>query len=91
MNPMVLSESGSTLREQLKPNTFQNVLQKAIATIEDTERASRMDSYRLAFGEVDDLSQVIINSMKMESMVQTTVQITTRVVNAYKEIINMQI
>jgi len=93
MKPMVFSESGRALRteEAVKPNSFQNVLSSAIAALEETQAASRLDAYQLAFGNTDDLSQIMINTMKAESMIQTTVQITTRMIGAYKEIMNMQI
>lgn len=70
---------------------FENVLKDAVSTLQQTKATAESDAYRLALGDVDDLAQVQINMLKAESMVQTTVQLTTRMVNAYKEIMQMQV
>jgi len=75
----------------VRPNTFQNVLYDAIAAIEQSQAVSRIDAYNLAFGNVDDLSPIMINTLKAESMLQTTVQVTSRVIAAYKEIMGLQV
>ena len=91
MRPMEFSEPGKTLKPQVRQNAFQNVLDGAISALETTQRASQADAYRLAFGEVDNLAEVMINTMKAETMIQTTVQITSRMITAYKEIMNIQV
>lgn len=70
---------------------FANMLSDAIAETNKLAEITEIDNQNLMLGNVDNLAQVQINSMKYESMVQTTVQLTTRVVNAYKEIMQMQI
>ena len=45
----------------------------------------------LSIGNADDLAQIQINMLKAETMLQTTVQITSRAVNAYKEIMSIQV
>ncbi len=70
---------------------FQNVLSDLIGETQSAMEVSQADSYNLAIGEVDNLAQVQINSLKASTMLQTTVQITTRAVNAYKEIMSMQL
>lgn len=70
---------------------FSDVLKSAISGYEQAKVVSEADAEALAIGDVDNLAQVQINSMKTDSMLQTTVQLTTRMVNAYKEIMQMQI
>lgn len=70
---------------------FADVLQNAISGYGEAKAQGEADSAALVLGDVNDLAQVQINSMKAESMLQTTVQLTTRMVNAYKEIMQMQI
>lgn len=70
---------------------FANLLSQAIEETNKLSEIAEIDSQNLLLGNVDNLAQVQINSMKAESMIQTTVQLTTRVVNAYKEIMQMQI
>ena len=91
MRPMELSEPGKTLKVPSKPGAFQNVLDNAISALEATQRASQADAYRLAYGNVDNLAEVMINTLKAETMIQTTVQITSRVIAAYKEIMSIQV
>jgi flagellar hook-basal body complex protein FliE len=93
IKPMEFSEIGKTLKPQadIKRASFQSILDGAISAVNDTYAASQYDAYQLAFGDVDDMSEIMINTLKAETMVQTTVQITARVINAYKEIMNIQI
>ena len=70
---------------------FQNILSQAIEQTNELTQISEQDGEALALGDVDNLAQIQINSMKATAMLQTTVQITTKVVNAYKEIMQMQI
>ena len=92
MKPMEFSENGKNLRQRaLAQAPFRNVLDNAITALNETQAASRYDAYQLALGNVDDLSEIMINTLKAESMIQTTVQITSRVITAYKEIMNIQV
>lgn len=70
---------------------FQSLLQDAVTQLQDAQAVTASDGYRLALGDVDNLAQMQINSQKAEALLQTTVQLTTRMVNAYKEIMQMQI
>ena len=70
---------------------FQSVLQDAVTQLKDAQAVAAADGYRLTMGDVDNLAQLQINAQKAETMLQTTVQLTSRVVNAYKEIMQMQI
>jgi flagellar hook-basal body complex protein FliE len=91
MKPMEFSDSGRPAKQPDGGTGFKNVLNNAIASLEETQKISQEDAYQLALGNVDDLSEIMINTLKAESMIQTTVQITSRVINAYKEIMNIQI
>ena len=72
-------------------SSFSDIIKEAINNIEALENTSSSDGVDLALGNVDDLAQLQINSMKAETMVQTAVQVTTRVVNAYREIMQMNV
>ena len=91
IKPMEFTTGEKPARKPDNDAGFKNVLNNAIAALEETQRNSRNDAYQLALGNVDDLAEVMINTLKAESMIQTTVQITSRVINAYKEIMNIQI
>lgn len=70
---------------------FESVLQNAIGELNKAQAVSEADAYRLALGNTDNLHQIQIDSMKTEAMLNTTVQLTTRLVNAYKEVMQMQV
>lgn len=70
---------------------FANVLQDAIDDLQQAQAASRQDAYDLAMGTVDSLEQVMIHSAMTQLALQTTVDLTTRAVASYKEIMQMQI
>ncbi|HJC72786.1 MAG TPA: flagellar hook-basal body complex protein FliE [Candidatus Ruthenibacterium merdavium] len=70
---------------------FGNILQQAVQELEQAQNNSRADTMMLVNGDADDLAQIQINSMKTSTLLQTTVQLTSRMVNTYKEIMQMQV
>lgn len=82
------TQQATTANAQLP---FQDILQQAMRDAEQTQAVSETDANLLALGEVDDLAQVQINTLKATSALQTTVSLTSRVVSAYKEIMQMSI
>lgn len=76
---------------QISDLPFQNILADAFNETIAANDISNQDTQDLILGNVDNIAQVQINSLKTQTMLQTTVQLTSRVVNAYKEILQMQI
>ena len=70
---------------------FSSLLDNAINGFKEADKLSDIDNAQLSLGNADDLAQIQINTLKAETMLQTTVQITSRVVNAYKEIMSIQV
>ncbi len=70
---------------------FADVLQDAVQTMQETQEVSRQDAYDLAMGRPDDLHNVMIHSAQASTALKLTVELTTRAVNAYKEIMQVQI
>lgn len=70
---------------------FQKMLGEAMDNMESASKMGSKDGFDLAMGNVEDLAQIQINSLKAQAMMQTTVQLTSRIANAYKEIMQMQI
>ncbi|MFT3951837.1 MAG: flagellar hook-basal body complex protein FliE [Oscillospiraceae bacterium] len=71
--------------------SFADYLTEAVQKVRDLETASNESSYALATGQTDDLTGVMLDATKAQTAVELTTQITTRAVNAYKEIMQMQI
>ena len=70
---------------------FANVLSDAVRNLQETQAASQKSSYDLAMGNVDDLHNVQIASMKASAAVEFTAGLTGRVLSAYNEIMRIQI
>ena len=70
---------------------FKDVLSNAYRDLVETQEVSKSDAYRLSMGQSDDLHTVMINSQKAETALNMTVQLTTRALTAYNEIMRMQV
>ena len=70
---------------------FADVLESAIAEYRQAREASNADARDLAAGSVENLADVMINSLRMSTAIEMTTQITTRAVSTYKEIMQMQV
>lgn len=70
---------------------FANILADAVKTTREAQAVSNADAYNLSMGQSDDLTSIMINSNKASTALDMTVQLTTRAVNAYKEVMQMQI
>lgn len=84
-------ENASAAVDQSQGKQFSSILQQAVQELEQAQSNSNADTMMLVNGEVDDIAQVQINSMKTSTLLQTTVQLTSRMVNTYKEIMQMQV
>lgn len=72
-------------------SSFQDMLSGYMQEVKSLTQVAEQDGARLALGNADDLAQIQINAMKAEAALQTTVQLASRAVNAYKEIMQMQV
>ena len=70
---------------------FASLLQESLDELRRSQAQSEKDSIDLALGQGGDLHTMMINSAALDTAVKTTVQLTTRAVSAYKEIMQMQV
>ncbi|MEG1943334.1 MAG: flagellar hook-basal body complex protein FliE [Angelakisella sp.] len=70
---------------------FADILSGAIKNARETQAVTQEDAYKLAMGDMDDLHTMMINSSKATAAMEFTVELTGRAVNAYNEILRMQI
>ena len=70
---------------------FASILQNAVNEYSALQQTADTESQQLALGNTDNLAQVTIDSLKAKAALQTTVQLTSRIVGAYKEIMQMQV
>lgn len=71
--------------------SFSSIMQEAMATLRQTQEAAAADAYNLSMGDVTSLHDMMINSVMEATAVETVVQLSSRAVSAYKEIMQMQI
>ncbi|SDQ60789.1 flagellar hook-basal body complex protein FliE [Virgibacillus subterraneus] len=72
-------------------SNFANSLKAAIEQVNDTQVASNSKTEAMANGEIDDLHNVMITAQKASITLETSVQVQRKVIDAYKEIMRMQI
>ena len=77
------SEAGS--------GSFKSIMKDALNTLQESQKAAAEDSYNLAMGDISSLHSLMINSAMEATAVETAVQLTSRAVSTYKEIMQMQI
>lgn len=99
MNINSLMNSGSIQTELVKPKqtvaeaqqSFANTFKNAIETINHSQVASDKKTEALAKGEIDDLHDVMITAQKASITLQTGVQVQKKMVDAYNEVMRMQV
>ncbi|MBH0229268.1 flagellar hook-basal body complex protein FliE [Halobacillus yeomjeoni] len=70
---------------------FAGQLKQAIDGVNKAQVESDSKTQALARGEIDDLHDVMIASQKASITMQTTVEVQSKVIEAYKEIMRMQV
>lgn len=90
-----LEQIGTGLKSHAEKDTgamsFADTLRSKIQEVKDLEQASLDSAYAVSMGQTEDIEGAMIDAAKASVAIETTVQLTTRAVNAYKEIIQMQI
>ncbi len=70
---------------------FKEVLNEAIERFESVSDENALSTLELLTGNTDDLANTMIAAQKSEIAINLTVAIRNKVVEAYKEIMNMQV
>ena len=69
---------------------FQTIFDDLITQARETQEVANQDSMNLALGQTDDLHTIMINAEKAAIALELTVQVTSKAINAYNEIMRMQ-
>ncbi len=70
---------------------FKEMLDNAIDTVSDLQRNADQLTQKLATGELKDLHQVMIAVEEVNVALQLTMQIRNKIVEAYQEVMRMQV
>nr|WP_028782783.1 flagellar hook-basal body complex protein FliE [Thalassobacillus devorans] len=66
-------------------------LKQAIAAVNHSQMVSDQKTEALAKGKIDDLHDVMITAKKASITLQTSVEIQSKVIESYREIMRMQV
>jgi flagellar hook-basal body complex protein FliE len=94
MTPVAMSAQSQIGEKQTKVEegkSFGDYLTDALKTTNDLQLESDRMNARLAAGQIDDVSQVVIAAQKADIALQLTLQVRNRAVSAYQEIMRMQV
>jgi flagellar hook-basal body complex protein FliE len=86
-----LSPTKSPVSETGSEGSFKDILTEALQKLESTGDENAQAALDLLTGNTDDLSNTMIASQKTEIALELTVAIRNKAIDAYKEIMNMQV
>src|SRR5699024_6478658 len=90
LNPIQQNNHNVTVSKQPK-QSFSNVLKVAINDVSKQENVSDMRESLLAEGKLDNLHDVMISAQKANIKIETAVEVQQNALDAYNEIMRMQI
>lgn len=71
--------------------SFSEILTEALGNVNKLQAESKEASMKLAAGQIEDISEVMIASEKASVALQLTMQVRNKVVDAYQEVMRMQV
>lgn len=102
MNPVSLDSPFNTLNNTVKPpaqtitpgeahSQFKTMLNDALSDVNELQNVSSKKTEDLALGKPVELHDVMITGQKASVTLQATIEIRNKVVEAYQEIMRMQV
>lgn len=70
---------------------FKSLLFEAMDSVNAAAEQSKLSGYSILTGEADEVHNIMIDSVKSELTLQLAVQLRNKALDAYKEMMNMQI
>jgi flagellar hook-basal body complex protein FliE len=70
---------------------FREIFEGLINDVEKTEAIAAEDAYKLSIGQLEDPHTAVINAAKAELTLTTMVQIRNKVLDAYSEVMRINI
>jgi len=91
-NEAVRFDSDSLIRTETgSSDSFANVLSEALDAAAQADTADKASAIELLMGQSDDLSGLLLDAQKAELSLNLALQIRNKVVDAYNEIMRMQV
>lgn len=70
---------------------FADILSEAIGSVKEAEKSAGEQNAALLTGEVDDLHTPLVEAQKAELILSLAVQVRNKVIEAYNDIMRMQV
>ena len=92
VTPLFQNEKTNPIQTNTKSDVnFSTILKNAIQKVNNVEHESDLKTEALAQGKVDDLHDVMLSAQKANVTIETAVQMQQKVIDAYNEVMRMQI
>lgn len=92
MIPLITNTQTNQFKSnELVETNFSNILKEAIETVNETQNISNEKTNSLIRGDIENLHDVMISAQKASITLEATVQVHRKVIDAYNEIMRMQV
>ncbi len=71
--------------------SFSDILTDAMSTASEADLTDKQSTLELLAGQADDFSGLMIDAQKAEISLNLALQLRNKILDAYKEIMNMQV
>lgn len=78
-------------KQQVETKSFGEFLSDSLKEVNTLKRQSEIANMKLAAGQVEDISEVVVASEKASIALQLTMQVRNKMVDAYQEVMRMQV
>lgn len=89
--PFIQNQAIPKATPENKVDGFGGMFKKALQDVNAAQKESEVKTNQLVMGEGTDIHEVMIASQKANLSLQLTVQMRNKVVEAYQEIMRMQV
>ncbi|WP_172371459.1 flagellar hook-basal body complex protein FliE [Sporosarcina jiandibaonis] len=89
--PFIQSQSMPKLKQDEKMVDFGQVFKQSLEKVNAAQQESDLLTDKLVRGEVKDVHEVMIAAQKASLSLQLTLQVRNKVVEAYQEVMRMQV
>lgn len=89
--PFIQNQSISKLKPENQVKGFGQLFKQTLEEVQAAQNTSDKMTNQLVTGEVKDIHEVMIASQKASLSLQLTVQVRNKVVEAYQEVMRMQL
>jgi len=84
-NPTAPGETGQTGK------SFADTLKEAVGNVNELQKSSDKSMQALATGKTDNVADVMISAEKAEIALKVMVQVRNKIIDAYQEVMKMQV